>query len=85
MKMKEQIVPEMKEITIIFFQFKREQTSDLAKGINNFATFKDGDIDLHCASFCTATIQYNSLNQNKMNQLVRKNKINNKQNVSLMF
>ena len=41
---------------------------------------KDGDFDLHCASFCTGLClsQYNSFKQHKMNQLFRK-KNNNEQ------
>ena len=50
-------------------------------------SFKDGDFDLHCTSFCTALylFQYNSFKQHKMNELFRKNKNNNEQKVSLIF
>ena len=52
-------------------------------------SFKDADFYLHCASFCAALclFQCNSFKQHKMNQLVRKNKNNDKQSVlfNLMF
>ena len=56
---------------------------------DNFWNFglKDGDLDLHCTSFCAALslFQYNNTKQHKINKLFRKNKTNNKQKVSLMF
>ena len=53
----------------------------LSRGVIQFGTIislliKDGDFDLHCASFCAALCicQYNSFKQHKMNQFFRKKK-----------